>query len=525
MNADTTMANRYLAIPELWHTLPTKHRTRIHFCLLAGVVLFVHYRTFVWLLQIWWELSKYSHGFLIPLIASYLIWIKRDQLARLPRRPHLATGALFLLVSAILLLAGRAGGFILLEAISFLILLPGIVLSVWGPGHLRALILPLAYLQFMVPWMEELIARASWSFQLFSAYLASLLLQAIGFSVFRESTHLQLSHITLEVTPGCSGISFLTATVALGIPLVYLTQRTWLRAAGVLSFGVAVTILANGVRVAFLGAMSYFYGESMLHDTPHILQGWFVSQVGILFLFIVNWAVMKLPCDRPVPLHGQWTGTFSDIEPTGNASRSAGRSALLIVLLLAFGFYLHFFASTNPVPPKLRLAEFPHVIDRWHARDSAWIDGRRFFPGVAAETIRAYQTAEKEIFLYIGYFASQRQGESLIGAASNPIRDGARELSVPQSIAGLQRANHSALMIDTKRYETLFWYHLPSGNVTGRYETKMKQVLDAVIHGHNNGAVVLLAAPTPENYNGAATVHDLWEFASVLAPVLEEFLP
>ena len=43
--------------------------------------------------------------------------------------------------------------------------------------------------------------------------------------------------------------------------------------------------------------------------------------------------------------------------------------------------------------------------------------------------------------------------------------------------------------------------------------------------GHNNGAVVLLATPAAENSGRTASVADLMEFASVLAPVLEEFLP
>ena len=98
-------------------------------------------------------------------------------------------------------------------------------------------------------------------------------------------------------------------------------------------------------------------------------------------------------------------------------------------------------------------------------------------------------------------------------------------MPLPKAIAGLQRTNHSVPTIDGKRYDALLWYHLPSGKTTGRYETKLRQFLDAVIRGHNNGAVVLLATPAAENPGRTASVADLMEFASVLAPVLEEFLP
>jgi EpsI family protein len=463
---------------------------------------------------------------LIPLIAFYLGWIKRDQLAQLPRRPNLAMGGLLLLFSTILLVAGRAGGFVLAEAISLLILLPGIVLSIWGPGHLRALILPLAYLQFMIPWTEEFITQAAWPFQLFSARLGSLLLEAMGFPVFREATYLQLPHVTLEIVTDCSGLGQLYSVIALAIPLVYLTQRTWWRAAGVLGFGVAIMILANGVRMALLAAVSYYYGLSMLDGWLHFFQGWFVAEVGILFLFLVNWAVTKLPCASRSTLHERWKGLTTNVVPTNTLSRTAGLSALLTLSLLGLGYYLHVFASPHPVPSKQSLAELPHVIDGWRARDSAWIQGNRFFPGTAAETVRTYHTISgKEIFLYIGYFASQRQGESLTGRLSNPIRRDARELRLPKAVAGLQRVSYSIPTIDGKRYEALFWYHLSSGNTTGRYETKLRQFLDPVIRGHNNGAVILLATPASENHDGAAAVGDLMEFATVIAPVLEEYLP
>jgi len=524
MNTDAMMAKRYLALPGSRHALSTTQWTIIHISLLGTAVLFVHYRTFDWLLQIWSNQARYSHGCLIPLVASYLIWIKRDHLAQLPRRSNLAMGGLLLLLSAFLLLAGRAGGFVLVEAVSLLILLPGIVLFIWGLGHLQALMLPLIYLQFMIPWTEEVISQASWPFQLFSARLGSLLLRAMGFSVFRDATYLQVSHVAIEVAPDCSGLGYLYSVLALAIPLVYLTQRTWLRAGGVLLFGTAVMVLANGVRIALVAAVSYYFGESTLHGWFHFFQGWFVAEVGIVFVFLANWAVMRLPSDARVTLHERWKNLSLNAAPATPLLRVARSSALLTVLLLGLGWYLHFLAAPHPVPPRHSLAQLPRVIDRWHAQDSAWIDGNRFFPGATAEAIRAYQSSTgKEISLYIGYFASQREGESLTSKRSNPIRRDARELSLPQAVAGLQRVNYSVPTIDGKRYEAFFWYRLPSGNTTGRYETKLKQFLDAVFRGHNNGAVILLATPVSET--NSTSVDDLLEFATVLAPVLEEYLP
>jgi EpsI family protein len=285
-------------------------------------------------------------------------------------------------------------------------------------------------------------------------------------------------------------------------------------------------ILANGVRMALLATVSYYYGMSTLYGWLHFFQGWFVAEVGILFLFLVNWAVMKLPCDSDFTLYERWKGRTADVIPVNAPSGIAGSSALVILSLLGIGFYLHIFGSSHPVPLKQSLAEFPRVYSRWHARDSAWIEGRQFFPGVVAEVTRAYETVDgKETLLYIGYFASQRHGQSLTGKVAEPIRRDAREVRLPSVVAGLRRVNYSMPMIDGKRYQALLWYHLASGNTTGRYETKLRQFLDVIIRGHNNGAVILLATPASENQDSAAAMNDLMEFATVIAPVVEQYLP
>jgi EpsI family protein len=599
MNTDSKAAKRFAPFSASWNGLSAHHAIVFQISLLAAALLFVYYHTFEWLLQVWLTTDRYSHGFLIPLIAAYLVWIKRDHLAQPPRRPNLVTGGLLLIASTMLLLAGRAGGSVLAEAISLLFFLPGVVLVIWGPSHLRTLMFPLGYLQFMIPWTEVFFVQAAWPFQLLSARLASLLLQAIGISVFREATYLQFPHVTINVVAGCSGLSLLYSIMALSIPLAYLTQRTWWRAAGVLVFAATITILANGVRVALMGAVGSYSGGSSLHGLFHLFQGWFVAQAAILSLFLANWGVAKLPCDSQVRLFERRKGVTADVpststllprvtgssvllalsllvlgytfrqawfmaqlvvvvffllvvilwavmkfrgvptsllyersteRPAGIAAvttraRAVGPSALLLVALMGFGFYLNFFASPSLVTPRKPLATLPNVIDNWQGRHSTWIDGGRYFPGADAEAVRTYQTTGKVIFLYIGYFNSQRPGVSLVSDRAKPIRLDARELTLPRASAGLEHVNHSVPTIDGKRYEALFWYRLPSGNTTGRYETTLRRFLDAAVRGHNNGAVVVLATPASEKQSGTPAVDDLLGFATVLAPVLEEYLP
>lgn len=493
---------------------------------LMGLAIGILYRsTLVWLFGIWWNDREYSHALLVPPIAIYLGWIKRAHLESLTASGGTLLGGAVILASGILLVAGRAGGVAIAGALSLLLLLPGIVLFVWGWDHLKALALPLVYLQFMVPWMEEFVNRIHWPFQILSANVGVWLMQAFGLAVYQDEKLIYLPNVTLEVAQACSGVRFLTSVVALGIPLVYLTQRTWFKGAGVIIAGVIITILANGLRVALAGFMGNYYGAELIHGPSHIFHGWFIAQVGFIALFVINWAVCKLPSRSDTRLHERWKaikhGRVICAEKT-SFSRS-----VTIVLLLLFGFwaYIQWFGAPRPQSPKRPLAEFPTTIGIWEGNRSPWLKSESFFPGADSEINRTYKSPlGKEVHLYVGYYESQRHGKSLINPRANPLREGLREVPTNSGALLPRVVNRSSPRIDHTDYSAVFWYRYPSGELTGRYEAKLKGTTDAVLKRRNNGAVVLLAL-RDSRMEGAKATGDLLEFGRAVAPLLRDYLP
>jgi EpsI family protein len=494
--------------------------------LLLGATVLLYHSSLAWLVYFWLDNKDYSHGFLVLPVSVYLVWIKREHLAHLDPRPSPLAGSVMLLASGLLLLAGRAGGLVLAEAVSLLSFLPGIVLFVWGWGYLKTLALPLAYLQFMVPWMIEFIDRVHWPFQLLSANLGVWLLQGLGFAALQEGIFIMLPRITLEVAQECSGVRFLTSIIAIGIPLVYLTQRTWWMGVGVIASGVIITILTNGLRVALVGMSAYYYGSAMVHGPAKMFQGWFVAQVGFIALFLVNWAVCKLPSRSEGRLHERWKTFQGERLRTSEERVSTRPVALLLCFLLALGAYIHLFATPRPVPLRQALAQVPYGIGEWSGADSAWVKGEQFFPGADSDLVRTYRAPSgREVHLYMGYFESQRQGKSLINYLSNPLREGVRVVPLGLPGTGPKWVNQAFLTIDRTRFTALSWYRLPSGETTGRYETKFKAITNAMFQWRNNGAVILLATPLGEKGEEAPASTHLMAFARVIAPTLREFLP
>jgi len=486
----------------------------------------LYWPTFEWLVWIWINDRSYSHGFVVPLISGYLVWIKREQLKSLALNPATVSGAIVVVMSCVFLFVGRVGVFVQLEALSLLCILPGIIIFVLGWAHLKALILPLAYLQFMVPWLDELISYVHKPFQLISAWIGAGILKGAGFTLFREGIYIELPGLTLKVAEECSGINFVISILAIGIPLVYLTQRDWWRGCAVLFMGVVITVLTNSVRVALAGVMGHYYGAAMLHGPGHIFRGWFVAQVGIVALFIVNWAVYQFSRDTGPRLCERWKCGGQAAEGGSLNWRVSPQFIALWVILAITASYMYAFALPRPVPLPRPLQSLPMQLGPWHGKDMIWFRGDEHFPGVFGEIQRAYTNPRgEEVYLYIGYFPTQTHERRLISFHGKPLHEKAR--SVPSGLKGgdPKQVNLSSLKIDGKAYQLLFWYTLPSGGATDRLEAKVMTMEDGLRYRKNNAAVVIFAAPFDDRGHGRDNSERLKSFLDEVGPALDGLIP
>ncbi len=468
----------------------------------AGVALFVvltallYWPTMKWLANIWRYDKEYSHGILVPAVALYLVWRKREYLATMPAKPETISGCAVIGASALLFLAGRSGGFILAEAMSLLLLFPGIILLVWGWQRLRVLAMPLIYLQFMVPWIEEFVDRIHVPFQLFSAWLGCLLITATGIPVYLDGRYISLPNIVLEVAKECSGVRYLTTVIALGLPLTYLTQTKWKRAIAVLASGVLITIVVNGFRIALAGNMAYRYSPELLHGPLHIFQGWFVAQVGFVALVLVNWRVARRSEPGAPVLCDAWRTSFGVGVPS-DPGFSDGRARKLAVLVYIGGILAlsHWHIDPVAIPREAGGRPLPRAFAGWEGKDRAWIRGNEFFPGVDHQVARVYSDGDgRELYFYSGYFGVQRQGKSIMNFRAHLLTESAvsMDTGLPR---GPKRIESSELVIDGVRYRIYYWYWLRSRYLSGRYPMKAWTIVDALLHHRNDATVYMVAQP------------------------------
>ena len=235
----------------------------------------------------WKTNDNYSHGFFIPLIAGYMIYTMRTELQQIRLRP--ANWGLLLFVAGLgQLYIARIGSEYFLQRTSIILVLLGMALFLAGTAMARRLLLPIAYLLFMVPLPAIIWNKIAFPMQLFSSAITEIVIQAIGIPVFREGNVLHLAQTTLEVVDACSGLRSLTTMFALSVALAWFSGHpVWKK--WVLFFAAApIAIFANIVRLTLTAGLASVYGAKVAQGFLHDFSGLFTFIFGLSLLLLVS---------------------------------------------------------------------------------------------------------------------------------------------------------------------------------------------------------------------------------------------
>ena len=220
----------------------------------------------------WWNEDEYSHGFLIPPIVGWLIWSRREEIARHEPRPAY-TGLLAMALAIVMYAVGIVGAEQFFQRLSMVAMIAGATLFATGWTVFRLLAFPLGYLLLMVPLPGIVFNSIAFPLQLFAAQIATVALQAIAIPVFREGNVLHLAAASLDVEEACSGIRSLLSLTALAVLMMYVTEKGRWGRVGILLLIVPATVAANVLRVAATGVIAHYVSTEAALKTVHDLAG------------------------------------------------------------------------------------------------------------------------------------------------------------------------------------------------------------------------------------------------------------
>jgi exosortase len=236
------------------------------------------------MVEAWFDHSDNAHAFLVPFIALYFTWEKREALGLIQPSGSF-WGWLLLTSSLAIYILSYAAGIAFFSRLMLISSLVGLLWCCLGRELVRTLAFPLGFLLFMVPVPETVLGMVSFPLQILATKLSAGLIRFCSIPVYREGNMLYFVQTQLEVAEACSGIRSIMALTMLSVIFAHLSEGGW-RSKIILFFSaIPIAMFANILRVSGTGILANFFGGSVARGFLHEFSGLVVFALGLGVLF------------------------------------------------------------------------------------------------------------------------------------------------------------------------------------------------------------------------------------------------
>jgi EpsI family protein len=205
-----------------------------------------------------------------------------------------------------------------------------------------------------------------------------------------------------------------------------------------------------------------------------------------------------------------------------------GRALIAAAMIVGAGVYANGAGSPERAPSRELLSTTPISVERWRGIDTSLDDDVLAQLGVDDYINRRYIAADAPpVALYVGYYASQRQGDTihspqncLPGAGWRPVMAERSTIDVDGRTIPV---NRFIIQKGMDRQAVLYWYQGRSRVVASELANKAWLMLDAARLKRTDGGLVRLI--TPVSSSPADAFAALTTFSSALFPYLSTRLP
>ena len=209
------------------------------------------------------------------------------------------------------------------------------------------------------------------------------------------------------------------------------------------------------------------------------------------------------------------------------------RIAILSLFLITAMVAISYASRPEIIPIRQSLEGLPMQFASWEGRRSPDMDQKTLdVLGVDDYIDRIYYRDQIPVGLYIGYYQSQRAGDTihspqncLPGAGWNPVRN--EYISVPVNGDQTIKINRLTIMKGVTSQIVLYWYQSHGRVIASEYKGKIYTVLDALRTNRTDAALVRVICPVMGSTPAAedAAEKTAIEFTQTLFPMLDQYLP
>jgi exosortase len=248
------------------------------------VLVWAYWTTLADMASVWAHNSSYSHGYMVPVFAGFLLWFRRGMLNLDQLKPSLF-GIVLLTFAVVMRLAGTYYFYAWLDPLSLVPAVAGVVLLVCGWHGLRWAWPASLFLFFMIPLPYTLSYQMSGPLQQFATICSTFLLQTIGMPALAEGNTILINDGSIGVVEACSGLRMLMVFYALSCGVALVIRRPWLEKVILVVSAIPIALAVNILRITVTGVLHECVSSDMANTFFHDVAGWFMMPMALGMLW------------------------------------------------------------------------------------------------------------------------------------------------------------------------------------------------------------------------------------------------
>lgn len=481
-----------------------------------------------------WQKPEYSHGYVIPVLASLLFLLRIKDVTSSGSGKY--AGLAVMVFGLVLGLLGEIAAIADIVTYGLLFSIGGIILALLGWRGSMAIWPAWVYLWFVLPLPNFVYWPLSIRLQFISSELGVYLIDLMNVPVYLEGNIIDLGNYQLQVAEACSGLRYLFPLASFSFLFACLYRGPAYHKIIIFLSAVPITILMNSARIAITGVLVNLYGSQQAEGFLHFFEGWVIFVSCIALLFMITGALQFLTSK-----HFSVSSAL-DLDFTGmgrNISRAQSRwryevlpaAAACLAVMLAVGIYAG--GHTAVYPPRERFADFPLSFQGWSGR-SSYLDYDIERVLGADDYILADYTApggNTPVNLLVAYYRTQNEGsgvhspEVCIPAGGWEVSRWERaDLDLGGGAGGQFSVNQAVIQKGNNRQLVIYWFEQRRKRITNDYAFKMHTVWESLVSGRSDGALVRVVTPIGKD-GVAGAQHRLANFLAGVIDVLPDYVP
>jgi exosortase len=249
--------------------------------------------------QRWSHDPQYSHGYLVPVFAVLLLWLRRDRLDLANVVPSW-WGLPVLLAGIAGRLAGTRFSLDWLESVALLPCVAGVCLAAGGRAAWRWAWPSVLFLFFMIPLPHRVAVAAAEPLQHLATVASCYALQTLGLPAVPEGNVILMNDARIGIVEACSGLRMLVVFFALSSGVALVIRRPLWERLLLVGSAVPIALLSNLVRIVATGVLHETAGRQFADDFFHDVAGWLMMPLALALLWLECKVLARLLID-PTP--------------------------------------------------------------------------------------------------------------------------------------------------------------------------------------------------------------------------------